>query len=48
MWNSKEMKPFDVSNVAQYLNQSEEDEVEPKNNYVMEILNNLMDKKDEE
>lgn len=42
MWNSHEIRPFELSNVNQFLNASEEDEPEPRNNYVMDILNNLM------
>ena len=40
MWGSAE-----VSNVKQPLAGSEEDELEPRNNYVMDILSNLINAK---
>lgn len=42
MWGSAE-----VSNVKQPLAGSEEDELEPRNNYVMDILSNLINAKTE-
>lgn len=48
IWGSNEIKPFELSNVHQYLNASDEEEVEHKNNYVMDILNNLIIKHDED
>ena len=43
MWGSAE-----VSNVKQYLAGSQEDEPEPRNNYVMDILTNLISDRQED
>lgn len=48
LWASNELRPLEESKVLQLMGGSEEDEHEPRSNYVMDILSNLISSKPED